>query len=87
MKNSMQRKKFMKIFKSMFFGLLSTSLISTPSYADDDDFVKGLMGVMIGAAIANSGNSTEANSNNQKKSKKPSIRVQKEQTTNVYKKI
>ena len=57
----------------MFFGLLSTSLISTPSYADDDDFVKGLMGVMIGAAIANSGNSTEANSNNQKKSKKPSI--------------
>ena len=69
----MQRKKFMKIFKSMFFGLLSTSLISTPSYADDDDFVKGLMGVMIGAAIANSGNSTEENSNNQKKSKKPSI--------------
>jgi peptidoglycan hydrolase-like protein with peptidoglycan-binding domain len=35
--------------------------------------VKGLIGGMIGAAIVNSGNSTEANSNNQKKYKKPSI--------------
>ena len=52
----------MKIVKSTILGLLSSALISTPSFANDD-FVKGLMGAMIGAAIANSGNATQNNNN------------------------
>jgi len=63
----MQRKKFMKIFKLIFVGLLSSLLISTPSYSNNKELFTGVLGVMIGSAIANSGNSTEANSNNQKK--------------------
>ncbi|PVZ49579.1 peptidoglycan-binding domain-containing protein [Thalassobacter stenotrophicus] len=52
----------MKIVKSTILGLLSSALISTPSFANDD-FVKGLMGAVIGAAIANSGNATQNNNN------------------------
>ena len=63
----------MKIFKLIFVGLLSSLLISKPSYSNNKELFTGVLGVMIGSAIANSGNSTEANSNNQIKSNKPSI--------------
>ena len=42
----------MKNLKFIFFGLLPSMLISTSSHANDD-FVKGLIGGMVGAAIVN----------------------------------
>ena len=42
----------MKNLKFIFFGLLPSMLISTSSHANDD-FVKGLIGGIVGAAIVN----------------------------------
>lgn len=51
--------------KSAFWGLLASTLIATPSFANDD-FIKGMMGAVIGAAIANSGNASQSNNNSQR---------------------
>ena len=67
----------MRIVRSTILGLLSSALITSPSLANDD-FVKGLMGAMIAAAISNSGNAAQNNRNNapsnsSQKSSKPTI--------------
>ena len=56
--------------------LVAFSMISTSAYANDD-FVKGLMGAMIGAAIAGqaakSNNTSRSQSSTRKTPSKPTI--------------
>ena len=53
----------MRQFKKPISALIVSLLITTPSHAENSDFIQGLMGGMIGAAIVNSGNAAKANSN------------------------
>ncbi|KGL03165.1 peptidoglycan-binding protein [Thalassobacter sp. 16PALIMAR09] len=66
----------MKQARLTFLGLLASTLIATPSLASDD-FIKGMMGAVIGAAIANSGSAAQSSNNAQRpavqRSSRPTI--------------